>query len=535
MDDGRQVTSGAQAPGSYSGDASEDVASKLLGPGVLVSSERARSSVGSFSVNVAKPPRATGTGPGSGKPTTQVPFSTLSFTLVVALNFLSFVEYGLVMPSMDTYLLLLEHGHRNSVLYSMCMSAFSAGRLLGLPVFGALANKLPMRTLMVAACVVDAIGNLLYGSAGALGVPVLVLVGRLISGIAAGSGVLGSVYIVLTALPAKRTGLMTLLQASLGLAVALGPCLTLLIKAMTFRISHNLSFDSETGPGYFCMTLNFMLLALSLALFRSPIPPAQLAAAQLQSIAQSVEGHVPPKARLMDGMRRGTLSVFIITYTSFFVYSGYDTLVAPYTRLELSWSPVECSYWFATVALLSLVVSLLGKRLSGKGVPDRVLLVGLQVIMVCSEVAMVGLQQKPQHHRWFAVCLLAITVAVIPAQIGITSSVLSKAVPAATVTQMLSLCMAVGTIGRITGPLWGGNVTYDHAEVHLGMLGMSLIGAGALWFDFSAMGVDARAASARDMSARDMSTSRKGPEQDLGAPSSRPLLADFAEGGEWDD
>jgi hypothetical protein len=53
-----------------------------------------------------------------------------------------------------------------------------------------------------------------------------------------------------------------------------------------------------------------------------------------------------------------------------------------------------------------------------------------------------------------------------------------QAVPAATVTQMLSLCMAVGTIGRITGPLWGGNVTYAHAEVHLGMLGMSLIGAG---------------------------------------------------------
>jgi hypothetical protein len=53
-----------------------------------------------------------------------------------------------------------------------------------------------------------------------------------------------------------------------------------------------------------------------------------------------------------------------------------------------------------------------------------------------------------------------------------------QAVPPAMVTNMLSLCMAVGTIGRITGPLWGGNASYSHGEVYVGMLVMALVGCG---------------------------------------------------------
>ena len=113
-------------------------------------------------------------------------YSPMSCCIVVAMSFLTFVEFGLVMPvsevpvtggtvararlagfapfrcehatflrrptpppatpcpfpvqSMDSYLLHIEGKHR-PLLYSVCMAAFSAGRLMGLPVFGALANR----------------------------------------------------------------------------------------------------------------------------------------------------------------------------------------------------------------------------------------------------------------------------------------------------------------------------------------------------------------------------------------------------------
>jgi MFS family permease len=105
-----------------------------------------------------------------------------------------------LLQSLDSYILSFPHWHdggsgRGRLLYSACMSAFSVGRLLGLPLFGLLAARLPMRPLLVAAAAADALGNLMYGAAAAVGSPFMILVGRIVSGLAAGSGVLGSVYI----------------------------------------------------------------------------------------------------------------------------------------------------------------------------------------------------------------------------------------------------------------------------------------------------------------------------------------------------
>ncbi len=47
---------------------------------------------------------------------------------------------------------------------------------------------------------------------------------------------------VLTVDPARRTGLMTLVQASLAVAVGIGPCLTVLIKALEFRVAGGLRY-----------------------------------------------------------------------------------------------------------------------------------------------------------------------------------------------------------------------------------------------------------------------------------------------------
>jgi hypothetical protein len=92
-----------------------------------------------------------------------------------------------------------------------------------------------------------------------------------------------------------------------------------------------------------------------------------------------------PPSRPTDGTPRvlqaaaRVLACFACCHCSF---SGYDTLIAPYTRLQLSWSPVQCSYWFAVGAVGSLVVSLLSKQLSGKGVSDTAVLIALQVMVV---------------------------------------------------------------------------------------------------------------------------------------------------------
>ena len=76
-------------------------------------------------------------------------------------------------------------------------------------------------------------------------------------------------------------------------------------------------------------------------------------------------------------------------------------------------------------------------------------------------------------------------------QVGTLNSVFSKAVPPQLVSQVLAVVMSVGTLGRIAGPLWGGNASYDHGIVWWGML--VVIVAGAVWFaaEFRVVGAPA--------------------------------------------
>lgn len=198
------------------------------------------------------------------------PFSWLCFVIVASASFLSFLEYGVVMPSMEPYIRSIDNSSTASVMYSLSMSAFSFGRLCSLPFFGWWCDRNIMFHVLFASLLVDGCGNLLYGFAGAANSPYMILFGRLVSGLAAGNGALSMVYVALTTTPARRTGLMTLAAGSTSLAVALGPCLTLIINKMPFNVTGKVRFDSLTGPGFFVFVLDVAMAGVVALFFTSP-------------------------------------------------------------------------------------------------------------------------------------------------------------------------------------------------------------------------------------------------------------------------
>jgi hypothetical protein len=132
----------------------------------------------------------------------------------------------------------------------------------------------------------------------------------------------------------------------------------------------------------------------------------------------------------------------------------------------------------------------------------------------------VGLLQQPQHRRWFAATVMALSIAIVPTQVGVASAALSKSVPAAMAAQFLSLLMMAGTVGRITGPLWGGTASLHQGQVYVGMLAVAVVGAASLAADYSQIG---QAATARMQApkAPAASSDSVGTENDM----EQPLLA----------
>ena len=198
-------------------------------------------------------------------------FSWLCFIIVASASFLSFLEYGVVMPSMEPYIReIYPNSSDANLLYSLSMSAFSAGRLISLPFFGWWCDRSVMFPVLFGSLLVDACGNMLYALAEFGKSPYMVLFGRLVSGLAAGNGALSMIYVALTTVAARRTGLMTLAAGSTSLAVALGPCLTLLINNMPFHFTKHIRFNSYTGPGFFVFFLDLIMAAVTLVWFKSP-------------------------------------------------------------------------------------------------------------------------------------------------------------------------------------------------------------------------------------------------------------------------
>jgi hypothetical protein len=105
--------------------------------------------------------------------------------------------------------------------------------------------------------------------------------------------------------------------------------------------------------------------------------------------------------------------------------------------------------------------------------------------------AVILLRSAADYH-WGAVIIMALTIITLPFQMGVLNSAFTKKVPACILSRAMSLITAVGTLGRILGPLWGGTASYSRGIVWVGMFVVAAIGAMAYVWDYSRLGVPAK-------------------------------------------
>lgn len=186
-----------------------------------------------------------------------------NFMCVWLLQAVDALDASLVSPSMSEYIRSLD-GSR--AVYGQAISLFFVGRILGLPLFGLLADYVSFESAFKSSLLLGVVGGLVYALAGLFKALWFILLSRFILG--ASTGVISAAMAFAGAAAAgeqtKFSGITVLVYNVVTVvAPALGSLLTVLPHEGT-------AFNSYTYCGYALMVFNVISLLIHVKFFQEP-------------------------------------------------------------------------------------------------------------------------------------------------------------------------------------------------------------------------------------------------------------------------
>eukprot|EP01088_Endostelium_zonatum_P011347 TRINITY_DN2547_c0_g3_i1.p1 TRINITY_DN2547_c0_g3~~TRINITY_DN2547_c0_g3_i1.p1 ORF type:complete len:537 (-),score=95.03 TRINITY_DN2547_c0_g3_i1:119-1729(-) len=435
-------------------------------------------------------------------------------TLMIFINFLSFVCFAIVLPSLSPFVEAV-YGHDNSTFQLWLGAAValnSFGTFVGSPIMGKWADKRGVKEVILFSLVVMIFGNILYS----MSPNVYVLcAARFIVGFSAANYAPASAYLAYATSIERRTLVMTLNSAASILGFAAGPSL-----ATPFLFSFKIwkfDFYRLTWPGYISAVLAVVGLLLTLVLFHDievpVLDPVAVGAAQKSDLAINAESvseeeyeDVDPlggsvknvtqashaslnlsKAasqsalslgELATGKRRITVVHGLLLFLQFAFYCAFtvfETLGTLYAQHSYGWSTVDAGYLFSAIGadcVVALVI--LQIFVSVLRVPDMITLLISQVIMIAGFGVLVNYPFQDPVQIWrFLVGVFSASGA-FSAACALLISVFSKVSDGLEQGFLMGLLSSSGSVARIVGPLAAtfGNKFVGPGAVFAGVVGV---------------------------------------------------------------
>jgi len=275
------------------------------------------------------------------------PMALILFTI-----FLDLLGVGLIFPIGPFYAAAFG---ATPLEVGVLFTSFSVAQFLTIPILGALSDQYGRRPVLLVCIAGEAVGYLLFGTAGSLG---MLYLARLVAGASSGNIGAAQAYLADITAPRERTHAFGLLGAAVSVGFLFGPAIGGFLGQLDLRL-----------PAFVAAGL-VVLNWLSALVWLPESLPAE------RRVRRGLRGGLNPFGVLLDLLRRPLLRAPLVAiFLCNLAFSGYIATFALLTSDRFGWGPQGVSVVLVIQSLLSILVQTFIVRQLSRTFPDTTILV----------------------------------------------------------------------------------------------------------------------------------------------------------------
>ncbi|EGC35074.1 hypothetical protein DICPUDRAFT_47902 [Dictyostelium purpureum] len=396
----------------------------------------------------------------------------LNLSIVFLVLFFSECARGIVVPTINQY--SVEVGGDNSFL-GWLVSSFSFGRFISTILLGYLSSRLKYKKVFSASVFICSLGALVYCFAylydDELG-KILLILSRCLLGFGAGTLSVVRAYVAEVSSAQERTTYVAWSSAIQFLGFAITPIIgSVLAHIPWFYIIEPLKVYHLTSPGYFLLIFNIVLFFVILFQFRNPKKeedPTIVVESDKEQLTKANPEEPKPKPKsifkVLLSDKQALMSLFVFVILNFFVRGVlgiYETLGTPlFNLLTGDVDDSSSGYYFGGMGIIGIFVLLGISYITKKQLIDDfwILIVGNALMLVG---CLVAVTTSLGWARFTISNILIWSIGYPLAQtiiVSMFSKTLSGSIGKASQGTMMGIIGAMGSFGRILGPLISGYI-----------------------------------------------------------------------------
>jgi len=346
--------------------------------------------------------------------------------IVILINvFLDLLSFGVVIPLLPFYAL---HLGATPFLIGLMLTSYSAAQFIFSPIWGRLSDRIGRRPIILGSLLGSTASFIILANAHTL--PILFL-SRIAAGVATANVATSQAYIADITPPAQRARGMGWVGAAIGFGFIIGPAIGGVLAPFGYAV-----------PFYAAAALSFGDFLLG-----SFVLPESRRTGRRESSR--------PGWRQMPALlRRPELGLlFALAFLLSFAFANMEATLAIFTQARFGFGARQNGWLFAYVGLLTVVnqAGLVGPLVGWLG-ERRLVVIGMATMAV-------GMLTIPLA---FVLATLLVGMAVMAFGSGVSNpslaSLVSRCSPAQYQGGVLGVMQALGSLARMTGPIWGGYV-----------------------------------------------------------------------------
>ncbi len=275
-------------------------------------------------------------------------FKNTRFLFILITGFLSVLGIGLIIPVIPFIVAQYIPAHKtNEIAFyvGLLTSLYAFCQFFAAPVLGALSDRYGRRPVLLICLVGSAIGYLLFGIGGSLGV---LFLGRIIDGLTGGDISTVMAYIADVTEPQERGRYFGVVGATVGLGFILGPTFGGLVSHLGL-----------SAPMYFAAAITLLNAAWGFFVL-----PESLA--KEHRMTDFSLHHLNPFGQIQQVMNNKLLKMLlIIGLFYFFAFAQLQGITSVFFKDTLHWTPGNIGFYFLILGIGDMVTQgyLTGKLL----------------------------------------------------------------------------------------------------------------------------------------------------------------------------